>query len=67
MKLVLNNKNVEFDADSMNVKQLLEEKKYTFNLIIVKINNKLILEEDYETTFINEGDHVMVIHFFHGG
>lgn len=67
MKFMLNNKNVEFDRSTMTVKELLEEKKFSFKIIVVRINNKIIYEKDYDTTYINEGDNVMVIHIFHGG
>ncbi len=67
MNITLNNKPESFETSSLTVTELLELKKYTYKMIVVKINNRLIEPSDYETATINDGDNVMVIHFFAGG
>jgi thiamine biosynthesis protein ThiS len=67
MEIFLNNKNETFDKDALTVTQLLEIKRFTFKMIIVKINGKLIKKENYKTAVINDGDNVNVIHLISGG
>jgi len=67
MEIFLNNKNETFDKDVLTVTQLLEIKRFTFKMIIVKINGKLIKKENYKTAVINDGDNVNVIHLISGG
>jgi len=67
MEIFLNNKNETFGKDALTVTQLLEIKHFTFKMIIVKINGKLIKKENYKTAVINDGDNVNVIHLISGG
>ena len=67
MKITLNNRTESFDVDSLTVSELLEKKNFTFKLLVIKINNKLIKKEDYQTATINDGDIVAVIHLISGG
>ncbi len=68
MKLIVNNKPVELkDHNEINVKNLLAEMKYTFPMIVVKVNNKLIKKDQYETHIIKAGDRVDAIHLIGGG
>lgn len=55
--------------EGLTVTKLLEKKGYTFNanLIVVRINNETISEEEYDTTLINDGDEVQALHIFGGG
>ncbi|MFC1733855.1 sulfur carrier protein ThiS [candidate division KSB1 bacterium] len=46
---------------------MLEIKNFTFKLLVIKVNGKLIKKDQYENTEINEGDHVSVIHLISGG
>jgi len=67
MEIFLNNRNETFAKDALTVTQLLETKRFTFKMIIVKINGKLIKKENYKTAVINNGDNVNVIHLISGG
>ncbi len=55
--------------EGLTITRLLEKKGYTFhvNLIVVKINNAVISEEEFDTTLINDGDEVQALHIFGGG
>jgi len=55
--------------EGLTITRLLEKKGYTFhvNLIVVKINNTIISEEEFDTTLINDGDEVQALHIFGGG
>ncbi len=67
MKIILNNKAEEFAQDTMSVTELLAEKKYSFKLLIIKINGTLVKREDYVNTPVHDGDEVMVLHLMSGG
>lgn len=68
MKILLNNKHEEFpEIESITVRELLIKKKFSYKLLIVRINNKGISEEDYESTIIRDGDEVLVLHLITGG
>lgn len=67
MKIILNNREEEIDAKTLTVKKLLEIKKYTFRLRIVKINKVLIPKDKYDSTTISEGDNVQILYLMSGG
>ncbi|KAB3526760.1 sulfur carrier protein ThiS [Alkaliphilus serpentinus] len=62
----VNTKDFEWE-EGLTVQRLLDKKKYTFTKIIVKINGNIINKEDYDSTIINDGDDVKVIHLLAGG
>ncbi len=67
MKITLNNNPEIIDSKSLTVQELIELKKYTFALLITKVNGKLIKKEDRNKTLVNDGDSVAVIHLISGG
>lgn len=68
MKITLNNKIEEFvGRETISVSELLAMKNYTFKLLVVRINNKPVPREEFDTTFIKDGDNVMVLHLISGG
>lgn len=67
MKIRLNNREEEFDRDSITVSEMLIIKKFTFRMRIVKINGKFIPGEDYDSALINEGDEVQMLYLMSGG
>jgi len=62
----VNGRNSEWE-EGLTVRRLLEKKNYTFPSIVVQINEKFIPPSQYETTAINDGDEVKVIHLTSGG
>ncbi|MFH0896135.1 MAG: sulfur carrier protein ThiS [Bacteroidota bacterium] len=67
MKIILNTNPEEFNADSMTIRQLLDEKKFSFKLLIIKVNGILVKKDQYEATIVKHGDKVDVIHLMSGG
>lgn len=68
MKIRLNNRDEAYpERDSLNVNELLKLKNYTFPMIIVKINGKLVKKEDYPVSVIKDGDDVTALHLISGG
>jgi sulfur carrier protein len=67
MKIILNNNSETINSETIGLKELIELKKYTFALLITKVNGQLIKKEDREKTIIKDGDNVAVIHLISGG
>lgn len=67
MKIVLNNRDEEFNTDSVTVSEMLTIKKFSFRMRIIKINGNLISKENYDTTVIRNGDNVQMLYLMSGG
>jgi sulfur carrier protein len=67
MVIILNNKSEFFEGEELTVNELLKKKKFTFKMLIIKINGQLIKKSDYDTTFVKDADDVMVLHLISGG
>lgn len=67
MKITLNNREETFEAKQLTIAELMKIKKFTFKLLITKINGKLIKKEDRENAIIHHGDNVAIIHMISGG
>jgi sulfur carrier protein len=67
MKIMLNNREEEFDSDVLSVSEMLDLKKYTFRLRVIKVNGILVPKERYDSTFIREGDNVLMLYLMSGG
>lgn len=67
MKIMLNNREEEFDTGRMTVQELIGIRKFSFRMRTVKVNGRFIPPAEYETTYINDGDNVQVIYLMSGG
>lgn len=67
MKILLNNREENIDAEKVTVSELLLRKKYSFRLRIIKINGTLVRKDMYDSTFIHEGDNVQMLYLMSGG
>jgi len=67
MKIILNNKEEIFDGDQFTITELLKVKKFTFKMLVIKVNSQLIKKSEYDTAIVKEGDDVMVLHLISGG
>ena len=54
MKITLNNEPMTIDGDTVTVERLLELRKYTFRLRIVKINGRIIDRDSYAPPLLSE-------------
>ena len=66
MSLTVNNNTVDF-VENETVKELLKRLKYTFPLVIVKINGEHIRRDSYPSTIINDNSVIQIIHMISGG
>lgn len=67
MKITLNNRPESFDKEQLSVAELLEIKNYTFKMLVIKVNSKLVKKNDYDSVQIKNGDDVSVLHLVSGG
>jgi sulfur carrier protein len=67
MKIILNNREETFDAETMTITEMLDLKKFTFRMRIVKINGNLVPREKYDSSVIHEGDNIQMIYLMSGG
>ncbi|MBN2666388.1 MAG: sulfur carrier protein ThiS [Bacteroidales bacterium] len=67
MKIILNNREEVFEADTMTVSDMLEIRRFTFRMRIIKINGKLIPRDLYGSTVIHDGDNVQMFYLMSGG
>jgi len=63
---VNNQYDVEWQA-GMTVQDLLDGLKFSFRMIVVKINGQVVLRPDFATTPVPEGAEVQAIHLIGGG
>ena len=67
MRITLNNRLTELNFNEISVSKLLEEQKFSFRLLTVRVNNVVIKKEDRSLFIIKDGDKVDVIHMMSGG
>lgn len=67
MKILLNNREELFDRESMTVTEMLELKKYSFKMRIIKVNGALVPGNNYDFTVIHDGDVVQMLYLMSGG
>ena len=58
---------VETTEKVITVEELLKIKKFSWKLLIVKVNDELIKKENYSNATVTNGDNVQVIHLITGG
>ena len=54
-------------VENETVKELLKRVRYTFPLVVVKINEKVVLRKDFSETIIPKNSKISVIHMTSGG
>lgn len=67
MKIQLNNREEEFEKASISITEMLNLKKFSYKMRIIKINSVLISKEKYDSTFIRDGDDVQMLYLMSGG
>jgi len=62
----VNNKEYSWE-EGLTVAELLKKMNYTYPRIVVKINGKVIPNEEFASAPIHDGDDVKAIHLLAGG
>ena len=66
MSIEVNGRNVEW-VKNESIKDLLKRMKYTFPLVVVKINDKLIPRNEFSDIIVPDNSKVAVVHMISGG
>lgn len=66
MSIEVNGRNVEW-VKNETVEALLRRMKYTFPLVVVKINDKVVPKEDFSKAVVPDNSKIAVIHMISGG
>lgn len=67
MNIQLNNRPEFIDKETINISELLKYKNFTFKMLVIKINGKLIKKDAYDKHEITDGDDITVLHLVSGG
>ncbi len=67
MSIKLNGEIVELKEDVTTVQQLLAFYQLENRLVIVEHNREIILKDQYDSTAIQHGDEIELVHFVGGG
>lgn len=69
MDITLNNlpEHIDTHKAAITVNELLAIKRFTFKMLVVKVNGKLVKKNEYSIATIKDGDDVQVIHLISGG
>ena len=66
MSIEVNGRKVDWVKDE-TIQQLLKRMKYTFPLVVVKINEKVVPRVSYPVTIVPDDSKISVIHMISGG
>ncbi len=67
MKITLNNRPEDLEKDILTISEILKLKNYTFKMMVIKVNGKLIKKDQYDSAQIIDGDDVQIFHMISGG
>lgn len=67
MKQITVNGNTIDWEEGLTISELLVKMRYTFKMLIVKLNGHIIKKDQYATTQVPEDSEVAVIHLISGG
>lgn len=64
--ITVNGRIIEWE-DGMTVKRVLEVMNYTFRMLVIKVDDRIVKKDDYASFPIPAGADVKVIHMVAGG
>jgi thiamine biosynthesis protein ThiS len=67
MEILLNNRNETIDTGEITLADLILHKKFTFKLLVTKVNGRLVKKDERFNFIIRDGDEVHVLHMISGG
>ncbi len=67
MEILLNKRKETIDKVEITLAELIEYKKFTFKLLVTKVNGQLIKKDVRSESIIRDGDEVDVLHMISGG
>lgn len=67
MRITLNNRQEKLPQEEITVGELLNIKNFTFKMLVVKVNQRIVRKHEYDSAMIKDGDDVTVLHLVTGG
>jgi sulfur carrier protein len=67
MTITLNAGSETWAEDSLSIREILDRKRWSFPLIIAKLNGKLVERENYASCAVKDGDALELYHLVSGG
>ncbi|MEJ5304169.1 MAG: sulfur carrier protein ThiS [Bacteroidales bacterium] len=67
MKITLNHREETFDAETLTVAEIIRLKKFTFRMLVTKLNGQVIKVDERDKVYVKDGDNLEVIHLISGG
>lgn len=67
MNIILNNNSEHIDVEKITLAELIILKKFTFKMLVTKVNGKLVKTDERAVSEIVDGDDVQIIHLISGG
>lgn len=64
--ILVNHEEMEWEA-GMTIQDVLDRRKYTFPMIVVKVNDQVVEKEAYGSFEVPDGADVRVVHLISGG
>jgi len=65
--MILNNREYKTWREGITVQEIIDENKFTWPKLVVKLNRKVVWPEEYAATVIAESDDLEIIHLLGGG
>ena len=65
-KITVNDNMIDWEVN-MSITRILKIMNYTFRMLVVKVDGKLVKKNEYESTIVSSGADVKVIHLISGG
>lgn len=65
-KITVNDNVVEW-KENLTIKELLSIMKYTFPMLIVKVNGEIVKKDQYDEFTVPENSEIKIIHLMSGG
>lgn len=65
-KITVNDIIIDWE-ENMTITRILKIMNYTFRMLVIKVDGKLIKKNEYKSTIVSAGADVKVIHLMSGG
>ncbi len=69
MNLTLNNRQetISTTKENISISELLVIKKFSYKMLMVRVNGKNVRKDEYDAAILSDGDNVEIIHLISGG
>lgn len=67
MRILLNNREEIIEVEQLTMNELIQLKRFTFRLLVTKVNDRLVKREDRDQILVKDGDKVEIMHLISGG